>query len=240
MKLNLNDKHIVVIGASGGIGLATTKMLLEEGAVVHATYRSGPKGLGEISSENLYLYALDVKDTEKIGEFITSLPRVDGMVYASGITKDGLLLRYKEEDIDDVVSVNLKGAIVATKHALMKMRRTGGSIVLISSVVGITGNIGQSIYAATKSAMFGFVKSVALEMGRKNVRINAVAPGFVDTPMTKDLPDAVKEEYIKRCPLRRIATPQEVASAIVFLLSDAASYITGEVLSVDGGSSVGI
>ena len=240
MKLNLNDKHIVVIGASGGIGLATTKMLLEEGAVVHATYRSGPKGLGEISSENLHLYALDVKDTEKIGEFITSLPRVDGMVYASGITKDGLLLRYKEEDIDDVVSVNLKGAIVATKHALMKMRRTGGSIVLISSVVGITGNIGQSIYAATKSAMFGFIKSVALEMGRKNVRINAVAPGFVDTPMTRDLPDAVKEEYIKRCPLRRIATPQEVASAIVFLLSDAASYITGEVLSVDGGASVGI
>jgi len=240
LKLNLNDKHIVVIGASGGIGLATTKMLLEEGAVVHATYRSGPKGLGDISSESLHLYALDVKDTEKIGEFIGSLPRVDGMVYASGITKDGLLLRYKEEDIDDVVSVNLKGAIVATKHALMKMRRTGGSIVLISSVVGITGNIGQSIYAATKSAMFGFIKSVALEMGRKNIRINAVAPGFVDTPMTKKLPDVVKEEYIKRCPLRRIAQPEEVASAIVFLLSDAASYITGEVLSVDGGSSVGI
>jgi 3-oxoacyl-[acyl-carrier protein] reductase len=240
LKLNLNDKHIVVIGASGGIGLATTKALLEEGATVHATYRSGLKGLADIESDKLFTYQVDVRDRQSLKAFFDSLKEVHGMVYTSGITKDNLLMRYKEEDIDDVVDVNLKGAILATKYAILKMRRGGGSIVLLSSVVGITGNIGQSIYAATKSAMSGFIKSVALEMGRKNIRINAVAPGFVDTPMTQVLPDVIKEEYIKRCPLRRIATPDEIASVIGFLLSEKASYITGQTIAVDGGASLGI
>ncbi|UZN23545.1 SDR family oxidoreductase [bacterium 3DAC] len=240
MKLNLNDKHIVVIGASGGIGLATTKALLEEGATVHATYRSGLKGLADIESDKLFTYQVDVRDRQSLKAFFDSLKEVHGMVYASGITKDNLLMRYKEEYIDDVVDVNLKGAILATKYAILKMRRGGGSIVLLSSIVGITGNIGQSIYAATKSAMSGFIKSVALEMGRKNIRINAVAPGFVDTPMTQVLPDVIKEEYIKRCPLRRIATPDEIASVIGFLLSEKASYITGQTIAVDGGASLGI
>lgn len=240
MKLNLEGKHIAVIGASGGIGLAITRMLLDKGAVVHATYRSAPKGLSDIESNTLHLYKVDVLSKEEIKNFFGEMSILNGLVYASGINKDGLLLRYKDEDVESVLNVNLKGAILSTKYALQLMRRTGGSIVLLSSVVGVTGNIGQSIYSATKSGMFGFIKSVAMEMGRRNIRINAVAPGFVDTPMTQVLPDTIRQEYIKRCPLRRIAMPEEIASVVVFLLSDAASYITGQIVVVDGGASLGI
>ena len=240
MKLNLEGKHIAVIGASGGIGLAITRMLIDQGAIVHATYRSAPKGLGDIDSNSLHLYKVDVLSKEEIKNFFDEVGSLNGLVYASGINKDGLLLRYKDEDMESVLNVNLKGAILSTKYALQLMRRTGGSIVLISSVVGVTGNIGQSVYSATKAGMLGFVKSVAIEMGRRNIRINAVAPGFVDTPMTQVLPDTIRQEYIKRCPLKRIATPEEVASVVVFLLSDAASYITGQTVVVDGGASLGI
>lgn len=240
MKLNLEGKHIAVIGASGGIGLAITRMLLDKGAVVHATYRSAPKGLSDIESNTLHLYKVDVLSKEEIKNFFGEMSILNGLVYTSGINKDGLLLRYKDEDVESVLNVNLKGAILSTKYALQLMRRTGGSIVLLSSVVGVTGNIGQSIYSATKSGMFGFIKSVAMEMGRRNIRINAVAPGFVDTPMTQVLPDTIRQEYIKRCPLRRIAMPEEIASVVVFLLSDAASYITGQIVVVDGGASLGI
>ncbi len=240
MKQSLKDKHIVVIGASGGIGFSIVKELLEEGAYVYATYRSGPKKLSEVESDRLSTFMVDVKDRQSLKKLFDSVAKVDGMVYASGITKDNLLMRYKEDDIDDVIDVNLKGAILSVKYALVKMRKTGGSIVLLSSVIGLTGNIGQSIYASTKSAMAGFIKSIALEMGRKNIRINAVAPGFVDTPMTRVLPDAIRQEYIKRCPLRRIALPEEIASVVSFLLSDKASYITGQTIVVDGGASLGI
>jgi len=240
LKLNLEGKHIAVIGASGGIGLAITRMLIDQGAIVHATYRRAPKGLSDIDSDNIHLYKVDVLNSEEIKSFFTKISSLNGLVYASGINKDGLLLRYKDEDVESLLNVNLKGAILSTKYSLQLMRRGGGSIVLISSVVGVTGNIGQSVYSATKAGMFGFIKSVAIEMGRRNIRINAVAPGFVDTPMTQVLPDTIKQEYIKRCPLRRIATPEEVASVVMFLLSDMSSYITGQTVVVDGGASLGI
>ena len=237
MHLDLNGKRILVIGGSGGIGLAVVKLLLGEGAEVVATYAGNPEPLREIGVEHR---RLDVRDPEEISSVIGSIKGLQGVVYASGINIDELLIRLSEDSLNQILDVNLKGAILAVKAAARAMRRAGGSIVLISSVIGLTGNIGQAAYSSSKAGMIGLIKSAALELGRWNIRVNGVAPGLVKTRMTEKLPQKVIDYYIQKCPLGRVASPEEIASVVAFLLSDASSYITGQTIVVDGGASLGI
>ncbi len=237
MHLGLNGKRILVIGGSGGIGLEVVKLLLEEGADVIATYAGNPEPLEEIGVEH---HRLDVRNPEEISSLVGSIKDLRGVVYASGINRDELIIRLSEDSLNQILDVNLKGAILAVKAAARVMRRSGGSIVLISSVIGLTGNIGQAAYSSSKAGMIGLIKSAALELGRWNIRVNGVAPGFVKTRMTEKLPQKVIDYYIQKCPLGRVASPGEIAPVVAFLLSDASSYITGETIVVDGGASLGI
>jgi len=237
MQLDLEGRKILVIGGSGGIGLSTVKLLREEGADVIATYAGNPKPLEDLGIKH---HKLDVRDSEEISDIIGSIKDLYGLVYASGINKDELIIRMSESSLTEILNVNLKGAILAVKAAARVMRRSGGSIVLISSVVGLTGNIGQAAYSSSKAGMIGLIKSAALELGRWNIRVNGVAPGFVKTRMTEKLPQKVIEYYIQKCPLGRVASPDEIAPVVSFLLSNASSYITGQTIVVDGGASLGI
>ncbi len=237
MHLGLNGKRILVIGGSGGIGLEVVKLLLEEGADVIATYAGNPEPLEEIGVEH---HRLDVRNPEEISSLVGGIKDLRGVVYASGINRDELLIRLSEDSLNQILDVNLKGAILTVKAAARVMRRSGGSIVLISSVIGLTGNIGQAAYSSSKAGMIGLIKSAALELGRWNIRVNGVAPGFVKTRMTEKLPQKVIDYYIQKCPLGRVASPGEIAPVVAFLLSDASSYITGETIVVDGGASLGI
>ena len=198
--------------------------------------------INEIKSFGVDALAIkcDVSSTNEVENFVKEVKAhyntIDVLVNNAGITKDGLILRMKEEDFDDVLDVNLKGTFNTTKSiSSIMVRQKYGKIINISSVVGIAGNAGQCNYAASKAGVIGFSKSVARELASRNINVNVVAPGYINTDMTKNLPDKVKEEIIKSIPMKKIGNPKEVANLVLFLSSNLSDYITGQVINVDGG-----
>lgn len=242
----LNGKTAVVTGASRGIGRAIALKLAEHGANVVINYRSSEESalalVQEIEQKGVKALAVqaDVSNFEGAKDLIVKakeeLGSVDILVNNAGITKDGILLRMKEEDFDSVINTNLKGVFNCIRHAVpIMMKQRSGKIINISSVVGLIGNAGQANYSASKAGIIGLTKSTAKEIGSRGVTVNAIAPGFIETEMTHVLSDRVKETIISNTALRKLGKPENVADAVYFLASSMGDYITGQVLSVDGG-----
>jgi 3-oxoacyl-[acyl-carrier protein] reductase len=241
----LAGKVAVVTGASRGIGRSIALTLAAAGARVVVSARNAAelqKLAAEIAARGGEAQAVagDVSvgaDAERlIDSAVAAFGRVDILVNNAGITRDGLLLRMKEEDWDDVLNVNLKGAFLATRAAAKVMsKQRYGRIINISSVVGEMGNAGQANYCASKAGLLGLTKSVARELARRSVTVNAITPGFIVTEMTDALPEKAREELSAQIPLGRFGQPEEIAQAVLFLASDHAAYITGQVLGVNGG-----
>lgn len=240
----LSGKKILVTGGSRGIGAEIVKSLAEAGATVAFTYSSNQasaqKILETLPGQGHRILAMNVADEASVNTALETLmtdwKEFDGLVNNAGITKDGLLMRMKSEDFDSVINTNLRGTFYLTKaitKIMMKTRK--GSVVQITSVIGQTGNAGQANYAASKAAVVAFSKSVALELGSRGVRVNCVAPGFIETDMTEVLSDDVKQKIMDKIPLQRMGSAKDVADAVKFLLSDQSAYITGHTLSVNGG-----
>lgn len=243
MKL-LAGKTALVTGGSRGIGAAIVKRFAEQGADVAFTYRSSAEQANALAGE---LAELGVKAQafhsdagsyqaaeELVKAVLAAFGQVDILVNNAGITRDNLMLRMTEEQWDEVMLNNLKSIFNLTKHLMRPMMRSGGSIINMSSIVGITGNAGQANYAASKAGIIGFTKSIAKEMGSRNIRCNAIAPGFIETDMTDSLDDKVKESYLSNIPMKRLGRAEEVADVCVFLGSDLSSYLSGQVISVCG------
>ncbi|MBR6018946.1 MAG: 3-oxoacyl-[Lachnospiraceae bacterium] len=242
----LQGKTAVVTGGSRGIGRAIALAFAEQGAEVAIVATKCSEAAEAVIAElvakgsNARLYACDVSDPEAVtrvmAQILTDYGHVDILVNNAGITRDNLLPGLGESDIDDVIDVNLKGTIRVTRAFIRAMAKQRSGVILnISSVVGLMGNSGQTNYAASKAGVIGFTKSVAKEYGRRNIRCNAIAPGYIATEMTAALGAEKSEEIAKQLPLGRLGRPEDVAALALFLASDAASYITGEVISVDGG-----
>ena len=245
MKL-LENKVALVTGASKGIGRAIAQRFIEEGAKVAFTYLSSVERGEALEKELAALggeakgFRSDVSSWEQaeqlINDVVAHFGQIDIIVNNAGITRDTLMLRMSEEDFDQVISTNLKSVFNTTKHAQRYMlKQRSGSIINISSIVGIKGNAGQANYAASKAGIIGFTKSVALELGSRGIRCNAVAPGFIETEMTGVLDEKVVQTWRDAIPLKRGGQPEDVANACVFLGSDLSSYVSGQVLQVDGG-----
>ncbi|EPR44780.1 3-oxoacyl-(acyl-carrier-protein) reductase [Desulfovibrio sp. X2] len=234
----------VVTGGSRGIGKACALALARDGFEVVLTYVSKPELADETVREiekaggTAKAVALDVGDRAAITQFFKDLKDepLHVLVNNAGITKDGLLIRMKDEDFDRVLDVNLKGAFTGLREAAKLLsKRRGGRIVNVASIVGLMGNPGQANYVASKAGLIGLTKTAAKELGSRGVTVNCVAPGFIETDMTRDLPPELKESMLKGIPLGRFGSAEDVAEAVSFLASDAAAYITGQVLSVNGG-----
>jgi len=242
---SLNDKVALVTGASQGIGRDTALALAQAGAKVAVAARNQEKLaalVGEIEAAGGAALAvtMDVADAEQVKagfkQVVEKFGRLDILVNNAAITRDGLSMRMKQDDWEAVLKTNLTGAHLCIQQALSTMMRArAGRIINISSVVAQSGNAGQANYVAAKAGLIGLTKAIAIEIASRNITVNAVAPGFIETPMTDVLPDKVKEELKTRIPLGRMGSPREVAAAIVFLASDEAGYITGHVLNVNGG-----
>lgn len=244
--MHLTGKTAIVTGGSRGIGRAIALCLAEEGAKVAVIYAGNTAAAEEtlqaITEKGGQVISIqcDVANEDAVNAMVKQVKEqfgsVDILVNNAGITRDGLLMRMKTADWQAVLDTNLTGTFFCTKAVTkIMMKQRSGAIVNLTSVVGLTGNAGQANYAAAKSGIIGFTKSVAKELASRGIRANAVAPGCIDTDMTAVLSDAVKEEMIKTIPLGRVAQPEEVAKAVLFFVSDCASYITGQVLNVDGG-----
>jgi len=242
----LENKIAVVTGGSRGIGKAIALKLASQGAQVVVNYTSNSSAADEVVKEieALGSKGIAVKANVSIAEDIenliketeSQLGKIDILVNNAGITRDGLLIRMKEEDFDQVIDVNLKGVFLATKLIGKKMlKKRAGSIVNITSVVGLMGNAGQANYAASKAGVIGFTKSVAREFASRGITVNAVAPGFIESDMTAKLDEKVVENYMTGIPLSRFGKADDVANTVAFLVSDQAAYITGQTLQVDGG-----
>ena len=239
---DLSGKTALVTGASGGIGAAIARGLHQAGASVglSGTRVEPLEALAAELGERAHVLPCNLSD----GAAVTELPKqateamgsVDILVNNAGITRDNLFMRMSEQEWDDVLQVNLKSAMILSKGVIRGMMKARwGRIVNISSVVGATGNPGQANYAASKAGMIGFTKSLAAEIATRGVTVNAVAPGFIDTDMTRTLSESQREQLLTRIPAGRLGTPDDVAQAVLFLASDAASYITGATLHVNGG-----
>ncbi|MFO8099518.1 MAG: 3-oxoacyl-[acyl-carrier-protein] reductase [Salinibacter sp.] len=246
MHVDLSEKTALVTGGTRGIGRAIVEALAAAGARVAFTYRSSTDAaqalVDEIQTQGADAFALqgDVAAFETAQDHVDAVrdrwDTIDVLVNNAGITRDGLMLRLTEDDWDDVIDTNLKGVFNYAKAAYRPMMgQRSGTIVNISSVVGTSGNAGQTNYAASKAGIVGFSKSLAKELGSRNVRVNVVAPGYVRTDMTDELSDDAREGILDSVPLDRLAEPDDVAQAVLYLASPAAAYITGHVLHVDGG-----
>jgi 3-oxoacyl-[acyl-carrier protein] reductase len=245
MKL-LEGKTALITGASRGIGKAIALKFANEGADIAITNIADDEEfrttIKEIESTGVKVKgyvsnAADFNDSQNvINKMITDFGRIDVLVNNAGITKDTLLMRMTEDQWDAVIAVNLKSVFNLTKAAIQIMlKQKSGSIVNMSSVVGVSGNAGQSNYSASKAGIIGFTKSVAKEVGSRNIRCNAIAPGFIMTEMTEKLPDEVKKEWAGKIPLRRGGTPEDVANTALYLASDLSSYVSGQTIHVCGG-----
>ncbi len=242
----LTGKNALITGASRGIGRGIALELAQQGANVAFTFLSSPDKASALEKELQSLgvkargYQSDAADfkaaEDLINTVLTDFGTLDIVVNNAGITRDNLLMRMTEEQFDEVIRTNLKSTFNVTKacqRPMLKQRK--GSIINITSVVGVKGNAGQANYAASKAGMIGFTKSVALELGSRNIRCNAIAPGFIETEMTAALAPDTVQQWREQIPLKRGGTPEDVAKTVVFLASDWSSYITGQVINVDGG-----
>ena len=245
----LENKVALVTGAGRGIGRAIAIALAEEGAEVIVNYNGSEERAKEVKQtieENggkASIYKCNVSDFEAcetmIREIVKEHGHLDILVNNAGITKDGLIMKMKEEDFDRVLNVNLKGTFSTIRHSARQMlKQRSGKIINISSVSGILGNVGQANYAASKAGVIGLTKTMARELGSRGITVNAIAPGFVDTEMTEVLSEEIRENACKQIILGRFGKPEDIANAAVFLASDKADYITGQVISVDGGMNV--
>lgn len=244
------DKKIALVtGAGRGIGRAIALALAEKGMFVIVNYNGSAAKAQETVEEirqaggEAVSVACDVSDFNACGEMITALVKeyghIDVLVNNAGITRDNLLMKMSEEDFDKVISVNLKGCFNTIKHLSRQLlKQKSGKIINISSVTGVMGNAGQANYCASKAGIIGLTKSAARELGSRGITVNAVAPGFIETEMTESLPETVKTALTEQILLKRTGKAKEVAEVVAFLASDAAGYITGQVISVDGGMAV--
>ena len=235
----------LITGGSRGIGAAVAKRLAADGYAVVVTYVSKPEAAAAVVDEIVAAggiaraLPLDTGDTAAVAAFFAEHMKdadLHVLVNNAGITRDGLIVRMKDEDFDAVIRINLIGAFVCLREAAkIMMKRRTGRIINITSVVGQSGNAGQANYAAAKAGLIGLTKSAALELAARNITVNAVAPGFVETDMTAVLPDAVKASFADRIPAKRACAPGEIAAAVSYLASDDAAYVTGQVLGINGG-----
>jgi len=240
----LTGKVALITGAGSGIGRCVAVELAEAGATVIINdylEELAEKTTKEILARNKKAFSLvfDVSNysevSKKVKEILKETP-IHILVNNAGITRDALFVRMKEEDWDRVMAINLKGMFNCTQAVIRSMIKEGwGRIINISSVIGLMGNAGQANYAAAKAGVIGFTKSIAKEFAHKGITANAVAPGFIDTPMTKNLSENIKQEYIKIIPMGRFGLPEDISGLVIFLASEKASYITGQVINVDGG-----
>lgn len=245
----LSGKTALVTGAGRGIGAQIAKSFAAEGAAVVVNYSGNEQAAArtvadiEAAGGTAESYKCNVADytacAQMISYVVEKYGKLDILVNNAGITRDGLLMRMSEEDFDSVINVNLKGTFNCIKNVSRQMlKQRSGRIINMSSVVGIAGNAGQVNYAASKAGVIGITKSAAKEMASRGITVNAIAPGYIDTDMTSVLPDSVKENIISAIPLGRMGNVSDIADIAVFLASDAASYITGQVISVDGGMNI--
>ncbi len=245
VNLRSDGKIAVVTGASRGIGRGIALALADAGATVICAARDLSK-LETVVAEivaaggKAHAHGVDVASRESIEALISSVVtahgRIDVLVNNAGITRDNLLLRMKPAEWDDVIATNLTSVFISTQAVMKPMlKQRGGSIINIGSVVGLSGNAGQANYAAAKAGLIGFSKSVAREVASRGIRVNVVTPGFIDTDMTKAMPDAARQAVLASVPLGRTGTPLDIAALVVYLASDASAYVTGQTISVDGG-----
>jgi len=244
----LANKTILVTGGSRGIGRSIVLKLAEHGANIIFTYVKAKEQANLVAEEarkynvKVDVFQSDASDFHACEELIASIldkyPNIDGLVNNAGITKDNLLLRMSEEDFNSVLRINMNSVFNMTKAIQKTMLKSrNGSIVNLSSIVGVKGNAGQSNYSASKAGIIGFSKSIALELGSRNIRCNVVAPGYIETEMTKNLDETIANSWKQSVPLKRVGVGDDVANLVLFLLSDMSSYITGQVISVCGGMS---
>lgn len=245
----LEGKVAVVTGASRGIGREIARMMAREGAAVVINYCGSAKKAQELAEEivasggTAEAVQCDISDFEQAGAFLNGVMqkygKLDILVNNAGITRDGLLMKMSEEDFDAVIATNLKGAFNCMQHVSRQMiRQRGGRIINLASVVGLIGNAGQVNYAASKAGIIGMTKAAARELASRGITVNAIAPGFIMTEMTDVLPDAVKEEMKKQIPMKHFGETTDIAEMAVYLASDKAKYVTGQVISVDGGMAM--
>ncbi len=243
---NLKGKVALITGGSRGIGKSISKRLASQGATVVINYIQNETAAEDTKKEieesggQVFTSKFDVADFdavhEEVDKIIEKLGGLHILINNAGITKDTLLMRMKEEDWDNVISINLKGVFNCTKAVTRNMfKQREGRIVNLTSVVGEMGNAGQTNYAASKAGIIGFTKACAREMASRGITVNAVSPGFIKTEITDELTEELKKDYISRIPLNRFGTPEDIAGAVAFLVSDDAAYITGEVFRVNGG-----
>jgi len=245
MSFDLKDKVYIVTGSGRGIGYEIAKAFAEAGStVILSDYNEESMVDAAKAFEDAgYSYkaiACDITNEEQVQNLIDTtfneFGKIDGLINNAGITRDNLLIRMKNDQWDSVIDTNLKGVFLASRAvAKYFMKQRFGKIINIASVVGLTGNAGQTNYSSSKAGVIGFTKSIAQELGSRNVTANAIAPGFIETEMTHKLSDKAKEEFLKNIPLRRPGKPEDVANTALFLASPMADYITGQVLTVDGG-----
>ncbi|MGI6586705.1 MAG: 3-oxoacyl-[acyl-carrier-protein] reductase [Gracilibacteraceae bacterium] len=244
--MQLKGKTAVVTGGSRGIGRAIALELASKGANVAVNYTKNSAAADAVVEEIKAMGKLGIAvkaDVSSISEVenlvievLNTFGSIDILVNNAGITRDNLIVRMTEKEFDDVIDTNLKGAFICTKAVSRVMiKQKSGKIINVSSVIGIVGNSGQSNYAAAKAGLIGFTKSMAKELAKRGINVNAVAPGFVQTDMTSSLPEKVKEEFIKSIPLMRIGKPEDIAKGVAFLASEYSDYITGQVINIDGG-----
>ena len=245
----LSGKVALVTGAGRGIGREIALTLAEYGADVIVNYNGSKEKAEEVAAEiekmgrKAAAVQCSVADYEACGKMITDMladfGHIDILVNNAGITKDNLVIKMTEEDFDAIISTNLKGTFNTIKHMYRPLiKQKSGRIINLSSVSGVLGNAGQANYSASKAGVIGLTKSMARELASRNITVNAVAPGYIDTDMTQAMMDAAKEATLQQIPLKRVGTPRDIAETVAFLASDKASYITGQVISVDGGMAI--
>jgi 3-oxoacyl-[acyl-carrier protein] reductase len=243
---SIKNQNILITGASRGIGKTIATQFAKHGANVAFTYHSSADKAKKLVKElekqggTIQSYQCDAADYEETGDLIQQVQddfdSIDVVVNNAGITQDNLILRMQEEQWDKVVETNLKSVFNTSQHlSRLFLKQKGGNIINITSVVGLTGNAGQSNYAASKAGIIGFTKSMSKELASRNVRCNAIAPGFIETEMTEEIDESTKEAFKEQIPLQRYGSTEEVANVVLFLASDMSSYINGQVISVCGG-----
>ncbi len=247
--MKLEGKIALVTGASRGIGRAVALKLAAEGAKVAINFAGNLAKAEEVKNEiesnggEALLVQGNVADFETVNEIVKKIVdtwgRIDILINNAGITRDNLLLKMSEKDFDEVIATNLKGVFNCTKSVTkLMMKQRSGRIVNMSSVVALTGNAGQTNYAAAKAGVIGFTKSAAKEFAPRGITVNAIAPGFIGTDMTNAIPEKIRDEMLKNIPLGRFGNPEDVANAVMFFVSEDAAYITGQVICVDGGMAI--